>query len=485
LTDFSSYLRQFLQKNLLREHQQPMLIAVSGGMDSVCLLHALQQLPEHACWHVAHFDHAARPESASDCAFTASLAQHYQLPFHTARASQLLTSESELRTARYHFLAQAAHSIGAKYIFTAHNANDQAETVLLRLLRGSATAGLSAMRTFAACPTDPALTLVRPFLPISRTEIAAYQAAHQLAYREDASNANPTYRRNFVRQQIAPLLAQINPNWVETLGRTAELLGEEQAVLAMAEEAAWERCAQCGQLSVQIRLAEWQKLLPALQTAVLRRAVQTLQADTPLDLPSTAFRTAAELARNGSSGQCAPLGGHWQMTRTATHLLIHQQTQPVQPRQLADLLPLLPTAHSLPVLANPMRLEGGFLHWELISPLQAQVRLQTPLPRHQALLAVDTFPAPWRLAPAPSSATFQPFGLNGHHKRFDNFFNDVQIPPVLRTRWAVLWAGDSPLWVVGLRPDERTRIGSQTQRVLAVTFVSDVASNAEFSTLFS
>jgi len=449
----------------------------------VCLLHALQQLPEYTHWHVAHFDHATRPDSASDCAFTAGLAQYYQLPFHSERAHQPLAGEAALRMARYTFLAQIAQNIGARYIFTAHNANDQAETVFLRLIRGAATRGLSAMQALAACPTDPTLTLARPFLNIPRADIAAYQAAHQLAFREDPSNEHPIYRRNFVRQQISPLLAQLNPNWVETFGRTAELLGEEQAVLAMAEETAWESCAQCGEQTVQIGLAEWQKLLPALQMAVLRRAVQTLQADAPLDLPSAPFRTAAELARSGVSGQSAPLGGRWQMTRTATHLLIHHQTQPAQPQ--LTLSPLLPNAHSLPVFVSPIRLAGGFLHWQLITPQQAQMRLQAPLPHHQALLAVDTFPAPWRLATAPPPATFQPFGLNGHHKRFDDFFNDMQIPPILRTRWAVLWAGDVPLWVVGLRPDERTRIGSQTQQVLAVTFVSDVANNAEFSTLFS
>ncbi len=242
---------------------QPIIVGVSGGADSLCLLHLLARLSAEAnldlALHIAHLDHGLRPDSAADAAFVADLARAWGLPFHLKRlepghlAAQGGNLEAAARTARFAFLLDLAASLAQNpagpepIIALAHHADDQAETLLLHLLRGSGLDGLAAMRPVSRWPLpgpisgpisgaqNPSIQyarIVRPLLDADRAQIIRYLSVHGLIWREDATNQDPTFTRNRLRHQIFPLLREINPNLTATLGRTAHILAGEADRLA-------------------------------------------------------------------------------------------------------------------------------------------------------------------------------------------------------------------------------------------------------------
>ena len=204
------------QHDLLRPG--PLIVAVSGGTDSVALLHLMAEIaPELGLvLQVAHFDHHTRPRTAAaDAAFVADLAATCGASFQMGRAERPATSEEDARRARYAFLRRAAAEAGATAIATAHTRDDQAETVLLHLTRGSGLAGLAGMR-----PSHDGV--VRPFLALSRIDTVAICAAAGVTPREDPTNRQLRFARNRVRRRVLPELARINPQAALALARFAD-----------------------------------------------------------------------------------------------------------------------------------------------------------------------------------------------------------------------------------------------------------------------
>jgi len=206
------------------------LAAVSGGADSVVLLHLLRFGAEAPGVTVsaAHFDHAMRPESAEDARWVEGLCASWGVPLVSARADRALRSEADARAARYAFLEAARAESHADWIATAHHADDQAETVLFRLLRGTGPAGLAGI-----APVDAERRLVRPLLPFPRAALRRYARGHGLQWREDASNASLDPARNRIRHQLLPLAER-------TVAPRARAALVRLAGLAREDEAAWE-----------------------------------------------------------------------------------------------------------------------------------------------------------------------------------------------------------------------------------------------------
>lgn len=202
------------------------VVAVSGGADSLTLLLALHRL---GCrLHVAHLDHALRPESAADAEFVGDLSRRLEIPCSVERRDvaafrrrRKLSPEAAAREVRYEFLREVSEREHGRAIFVGHTADDQVETFLLRLIRGAGVAGLTAMK-----PTDGAIC--RPLLGVWRTQVEAYLMAAGQPWREDATNQAPAFLRNRVRHELVPLLVSLNPGVKDVLLREAELLGDRQ-----------------------------------------------------------------------------------------------------------------------------------------------------------------------------------------------------------------------------------------------------------------
>ena len=223
----------FLQTHNLAHHPQPLVVGVSGGPDSLCLLHALDHLKEKLglVLHVAHLDHCLRGlESEADAIYVSQVTEQMAIPstigwedVRLRYPSHSRSLEEMAREARYDFLAQVAEDAGAIGVIVAHTGDDQAETVLLHLLRGSAVAGLRGMRSVNALdtPSGRCLALYRPLLDITRMDTVAYCNVLGLTPRSDPSNQSNAHLRNRIRLELIPALKEYNPNIEASLRRLA------------------------------------------------------------------------------------------------------------------------------------------------------------------------------------------------------------------------------------------------------------------------
>lgn len=250
----------------------PALVGVSGGRDSVALLHALVQNG----WRdltVCHLDHGLREESAGDARFVAELAARFGVDVVLAREDVATRAkatrqsvETAARAARYEFFARIARERNTPLLFLAHHADDQAETFLLRLLRGSGVSGLQGMRAETPRTVDGVkLRIHRPLLSVWRNEIEQYIAKHALHFREDASNVDTRYTRNRLRHEIIPSLeASFGRDIRRALWRTAQILGAENEFFAALPELSLAT-------EPELKVAEVRAMAVAIQRRLLHR----------------------------------------------------------------------------------------------------------------------------------------------------------------------------------------------------------------------
>lgn len=267
------------------------LIACSGGGDSVCLAHVAVIVARQEGWQVAlgHVRHGLRADDGDDAVLVTQLAHALSVPVfvRTYSPGALVANETALRQARYEALAEMAASYPATAVLTGHTRDDQAETVLLRLLRGAGVDGLTAIAPVAPfpipLPMPQQLHVLRPLLDVRRTETRAYCAIHDLMYRDDPTNDDPTYRRNWVRHIVLPMLNEHYPAAVDTLARTADLVREDAEYLRVVTDDAIDRCtiASSYQAVTVLERATLAAEPVALQRRVLRAIAARYAVHTP------------------------------------------------------------------------------------------------------------------------------------------------------------------------------------------------------------
>jgi tRNA(Ile)-lysidine synthase len=275
--------RETIRRRAMLAGGEQIVAAVSGGPDSTALLAALVALSGEFRLdvHVAHLDHGLRPDSGEDAAAVRRLAERLGRPYHggaadvrAAAAREHRSIEDAARQARYAFLAAAARAAGASVIATGHTLDDQAETVLMRLLRGSGGRGLSGIPPVR--PHD-GLRVIRPLIDTPRRDIDAYVARSGLAARDDATNRDLGILRNRVRLVLLPILEGYNPDVRGALARLADVLRDEADALdtlAAPRIAGVLRGTAGTDASVRISLEAFAALPVALQRRALREAVR-------------------------------------------------------------------------------------------------------------------------------------------------------------------------------------------------------------------
>ena len=205
-----------------------LLLAVSGGQDSMTLVALLQDLRRLYGWslHLWHGDHALRPESAKQAQELADWARQQQLPLKLDTWSQPRSGEAAARSWRYACLIEQARALGAGHVITGHTASDRAETLLLNLARGCHRRGLASLR--ARRPLAEAIVLVRPLLAFSRTDTARISQQLALPVWPDPSNESAAFSRNRIRNEVLPVLENLHPGAAKRLSALSERLGEEE-----------------------------------------------------------------------------------------------------------------------------------------------------------------------------------------------------------------------------------------------------------------
>jgi tRNA(Ile)-lysidine synthase len=222
------------QRNLLPPNKC-ILIAVSGGQDSLCLLKLLLDLQSKWTWKIAiaHCDHGWKYDTGI-ADFIQQLSNKWDIPFYLKTASQLKETEAAARNWRYQALTEIAQENNFPIIVTGHTQSDRAETLLYNLIRGAGNDGLSAL-TWQRLLTDN-ITLVRPLLTINRSEIWEFCQKYELPIWEDLANENLNYARNRIRKELIPYLKNFNPKIETTLAKTAEIIKEETEYLESCAE---------------------------------------------------------------------------------------------------------------------------------------------------------------------------------------------------------------------------------------------------------
>jgi tRNA(Ile)-lysidine synthase len=484
-----------------------LVAGVSGGPDSLCLLHLLRRLAPEAALrlHVAHLNHGLRGvEADADADAVAALAEAWQIPYTIGHvdvpalaAASHQSIEEAARHARYQFLAQLAAGLpaGARLprIAVAHNADDQAETVLMHFLRGSGVAGLRGM-----LPITPlaewvpwreeggagAFQVVRPLLTISRADIEAYCAAHGLHPRRDLTNADTAIYRNRLRHELLPILAEYNPGIREVLGHTAATLAADVEVLTQSLDAAWQRVLLApvtGETpvgaekfppeAILLDLYRWRALPLGLQRAMVRRAIR-LQRRSLRNINWEHVESAVWLAREGETGRQATLPGGLLLEVGYTTLRIgaadggHDVT--VEVPQLDS-----PVALAVPgqtdIGGGWVAVVRGLTHGELPPGWDAGADPWT------AYLDAGAVGSSLVLRPYAPGERFAPQGQGGHTAKISEYMINAKNPRHLRAGWPLLVGGGGPAWLGGLRLDERAIVRPGTTRIWEIRIIRRLA----------
>lgn len=416
---------QFIGNQNLPLRNTTLLIAVSGGVDSLALLHILVQLREqlNIILHIATLDHALRDDSADDLEFVRDTAQKWQVPFIGKRIdvqklaqSQGIGIEAAGRQARYDFLAATAQKIGTNLIATAHHADDQTETILMHILRGSGTKGLVGMQTKSALTNHQDLFLVRPLLTFRRHQIEAYCNENGLKPRIDQSNFNIDFLRNHVRHDILPRLREINPQFDSILNQLADIVSVEQDFMQQEFEKSVNPHLQLDE-RVLIPRTIFQKWHPAMQ----RRAILFALSFLDIEANYQHIEHAIRIALSGNQGAIAQFSGNAHLRVDYDMLKIEKADAPLA---TGDFLQI--TGEYNINIPDVLKLEN----WKLICSTQT-------LPDFDAMLSIP-IGSIVKLRTRKAGDRFKPMGLGGRTQKLKKWLIDHKIPRQIRDGLPIL-----------------------------------------------
>lgn len=438
-----------------------LLVAVSGGPDSVALLSLLHRL--RASWRLtltaAHFNYGLRgEESDEDQEFVTALCRRLDVPLVTKRLNARSPSQSgslqaAARGLRYRALAEIAERWGAEHIAVGHTADDQAETVLLWMLRGAGLTGLAGM------PSVRDHHIIRPLYDSTRREVLLYLTRSGLSYRQDSSNDKLVYRRNRIRHEVMPLLRRLVPSCVEALCRSADLCREDDRYLHA-------HLASLAQGHVrQGSGGSW-----IVERAFLRQLPRSLQRRLVRDLLRRCdpLRRAENVRTVEQVIQAVMSSDTWERTwKTARVLVTEEEVCCGPPRgEVTDRPPdLFP--RDLPVPSNVFWAGTG--QTIAVQQLAREHMENRETGKTRILVDAERVSAPLIVRAWQPGDRFQPVGMKGRSKKLQDFFTDHKVPLAARRRIPVLVAPEGIVWIVGYRQDARWMATAATRKCLVLT----------------
>ncbi len=454
------------------EEGDSLIVGVSGGPDSLALLHRLRDLLGPDVLRVAHLDHGIRPSSADEAAYVADLARSWEIPSYSKRVDvpelarrRAWSLEEAARNARYEFMAEVAQQVGAEIVAVGHNADDQAETILLHFLRGSGLSGLRGMLPLSPFPGMPGLKLLRPFLHQSRAEIEAYCQQYDLQPLEDESNRDPAYLRNRVRHQLLPELIAYNPQIKNQLLQLAAIAtAEDELVSGLFEETWPELISSSGPGWLSLDRGRFRELPAALQRRAIRHAVETLYPDVT-DLAFKTVEQAIELANRRESGTESILPGGLALLIDYEILLFAWE-----PDEVPVNLPQMPAqfteeALQLPVPGQVALANGWVISARIIERERGEDYVQSdPWTAvidlaHSEKLYVRSRRAGERM---------QPLGMDGRSSSLQDLMVNRKLPSRLRDGWPLVASHEHIVWFVGHVIDHRVRVSDNTSNLVCL-----------------
>lgn len=468
-------------ENILKDEcglvrDRPIIVGVSGGPDSLCLLDILRRAGYLVI--VAHFDHQLRQESSEDARMVEKTALRLMLGCYFESADvrahaerEKLSLEEAARNLRYQFLFRLARERDAQAVAVGHTADDQVETILMHFVRGSALSGLKGMSHRSIIKTfDPDIPVVRPLLNMWREETVVYCAANGLRPRYDSSNDSIDFQRNRIRHLLIPSLETYNPKFREAVHRMSQSLKGDYGLLMELLETAWrETVMEADGKSVTFDFDQLSRRSVGLQRNLVKHAMQTLVPGADITY-STLDRAVALINNPSRSATRVDLKSGLRMFRESNLVYICTLDAELP----FNIWPQLTGASSMPVsVPGQLELAGGWKFscekWGL--PLLAREQAERNEDPFQVWLDAKNLTRPLKLRIRHPGDHFAPFGLEGHTQKLSDFFVNVKMPQRARENWPLLCSGDEIIWVPGHRPAHEHRLTETTRSVLYFSFL--------------
>ena len=458
---------RFIREYHLVLSQRQLLVAVSGGPDSVCLLHILVRLQEELNMklHVAHLNHQLRGvESEADAQYVSHLAHQLGIPatieardVKAYQARQRISLEEAAREVRYTFLAEVAKSTGTDCVAAGHTTDDHIETILMHLIRGTGTRGLRGLQPSSRWQSsDNSLTVIRPLLQVSRQETADYCQNHQLKPRFDISNLSLSPLRNRIRRQLLPQLQSYNPRVSEALLRTARIAGDDLTVLDKEVARLWDSLVQRQGDTIILDKEKFLELPSALQRHLLRAAIEGILGN----LKDIEARHIEEVM----AALTKPAGRRLNLPRGLAFSIEYNRY--LLALESATLSPF-------PVISNEFSLkipgETLFSGWRVKATIIKREQMEDEDKDFTAYLNLDKVGGRVVVRSRRPADRFQPLGMS-QPKKLGEFMIDAKIPRAWRQQVPIVCSPQHILWVVGWRIDDRVKVTKNTGKVLCLEF---------------
>ncbi|GIK58949.1 MAG: tRNA(Ile)-lysidine synthase [Chloroflexota bacterium] len=448
-----------------------LVVGVSGGPDSLALLFVLAEVLGAERVIAAHLNHSLRPEADEELLFVVKTAVTWHLPIVVDKVDVPALAqangwsvEEAARHARYRFLAETAVQEATPFVAVAHHADDQAETVLLHLIRGSGLAGLRGMLPVSPLPGAPELTLLRPLLSVPRRDIEAYCAAHQLQPVYDQSNADTTYLRNRIRHELLPLLAQYNPQISVHLQQLAAITAADYALLAEWFQPFWQSMyVEQGDGWLALARARWRELPLSHRRLALRWAMLALR-PSQTDISFQVVELARELVERGVTGSQMDLPGGLRLRLEYERILL---VNDVADKSL-PFGPQLPTAEAVELwIPGQMAMGGGWWLYaqEYVGDMAVIAQNSDPWVAFVDVGERESL----TMRPRLTGERFQPLGLHGRHATVKEVMINRKVAQGLRPLWPIVAHEEHLVWLVGHQVDERVRVTAVSARIIRLT----------------
>jgi tRNA(Ile)-lysidine synthase len=459
-----------LKEEIQVETGEVVVVGVSGGADSVCLLSILQKGGYKAV--AAHFNHQLRAEANRDAEFVQNLAEKLNCPFESGSADVQLFAlerhksiEEAARLMRYQFLVHTAEKYNSKFIAVAHNADDQVETVMMHLTRGSGLYGLSGMKTKTIIAEfHPEIPIIRPLLSAWRSEIEEYLQDNGLSFCIDETNWDAKYTRNKFRLNVIPYLAELYPKFKEKIWNTAFLLSSDLEIIDAEVNQVWKKFVDESKAGV-IRIAREGFLSETMgiQRYLIRKAVSYLQPFTR-DISFESIQRGIAGIQSKQSGLIALEDDLWiELSNDA--FFIFKRSAAWE----GYFFPQIDTKSPLPIEATGEYAFGP--GWILkIESLDAGAIPFQPVISDSRIIALDGAAVkkmPFSITNKSAGDRFSPFGMETGSIKLSDFFINEKIPKSARNNWPILKDRNGEiLWVIGLRSANAYKVTSYTRKIL-------------------
>lgn len=447
---------EYIKKYNMVEPGDKIVVGVSGGADSLVLLHVLNEISPVFSLKlaVAHVHHGLRGKDADrDADFVEKICRDWQIPFYLKKVDVRelaynwgISEEEAGRKVRYEFFDQVLRDIKGQKIALAHHRDDQAETILYHLIRGTGPKGLQGMK-----PVRDG-RIIRPLLQISKKEIEEYCREKGLKYRVDATNKDTVYARNRIRNVVIPYIQKhFNPNFSESLIRLGDILQEEEEFLSYYSEQMFKKWVRVAYGEASIPLEFLNRCPKAIRRRIIRLAVEKL-VNNMIDISYTHVEQVVNMALYSSAGSSLDLPGNLKIRKDYEALVLSNDEKTC----------------SIPFFQYPITIPGRVFIKELDIEITCQ-RTEKPDVLHKGPRCIyvdaDKIKGSLWIRNRKDGDRFQPLGMKGT-KKLKDYFIDKKVPRSQRDAIPLVVDENSIIWVAGYQLNENYKITSKTRNII-------------------